>query len=337
MSKYQVTCWNLADFNKRFSLAALTGDQDSLPAPLAAITLNTTARPISLTIGDNSQRGDAPNPALRHVLLGEDMIIDNREYCAGSRVVPEIVVTTRKPVATTLIVARILGAREHVDTSNFHIVFSATQLVPGQSLAPDEIQTVHDEGPGQNCFARGTLIETPHGQLPIEQLEDGDEVLTRDAQAKLIAWIGCRRLTGIELVLNPQLQPVRIMAGALTGGRPGQDLLVSQGHRLLVDDWRAPYLFGEDEILVPAQSLWNGTNVVIDCPLGGIDYFHLLMDDHSLVCANGLWAETMMPDAAAALSNISQRTNSAAQLDQSGSYRSALPALPPESAISIAA
>lgn len=234
-----------------------------------------------------------------------------------------------------MIIARILENADHADARQFQMVFSSTQLLPGQSLVLGDMHTAPDDGPGQNCFARGTLIETPHGQLPIEQLEDGDEVLTRDGRAKLIAWIGSRRLTGIELLLNPQMQPVRIMAGALTGGRPGQDLLVSQCHRLLVDDWRAPYLFGEDEILVPALSLWNGKNVVIDCPLGGIDYFHLLMDDHSMVCANGLWAETMLPDAV--IPNPAQGAISAALPDPSGNYRLALPALPHKSAIAIAA
>ena len=142
----------------------------------------------------------------------------------------------------------------------------------------------------QGRLARGTLIETPHGAIAVEDLEEGDEVMTRDGSVQLVTHVGRRRHCALELVLSPGLRPLRIGAGALTGGRPGQDLLVSQDLHLVVDDWRAAYLFGEDEILVPANSLMNGRNVYVECPLAGVEYFELVLAENGLVCANGLWA-----------------------------------------------
>jgi len=338
MAQYQFSGWELSDFSAQdvpFTVQQ-SGDEQAGCSP---VLLGDSAQRITIETGDTNQHKNEHDCLGAPVRLRKPVRLAGREFAAGSRIVPELVLKTDDATPITLVVGRLVAKPGDDQVRDLRLVFSSARLKPGQKFCFSRVSEIVGRTPGQNCFARGTLIETPHGALPVEQLEDGDEVLGRNGDIQLISWIGSRRLSGLELVLNPRLQPVRIMAGALTGGRPGQDLVVSQDHRLLVDDWRAPYLFGEDEILVPAKSLINQRNVIVDCPQSGVEYFHLLMDGHSLVCANGLWAETMQPDQATLqLLDADQR---AAVLrirsDHPLEYQTIMPALPHQSAASIAA
>ena len=69
------------------------------------------------------------------------------------------------------------------------------------------------------CFTPGSLIATEAGEVAVERLQPGDRVLTRDSGMQPIRWIGTRRLSIGELIVDPALQPIRIRAGALGAGR----------------------------------------------------------------------------------------------------------------------
>ena len=237
---------------------------------------------------DSDELGTGP------LLLSCTVEIGGKTHAKGSRISAEMILKTADKPARTLILGHITGAG--APRRGELMVFCTTSLEPGETLTIAEIKSMTQPATLPNRFARGTQIDTPHGEIAIEDLDAGDEILTIDGKTQLISWIGHARFSALELALEPLLRPMRIRAGALPGGRPGQDLLVSQSHRLLLDDWRAAYLYGEDEILVPACSLHNGHSVCIACPPAGIDYFHIMTERSSLVCANGLWAETLIPD-----------------------------------------
>ncbi|WP_323038290.1 Hint domain-containing protein [Gemmobacter sp.] len=136
------------------------------------------------------------------------------------------------------------------------------------------------------CFCRGTRIATATGDRPVEDLRPGDLVLTRDHGLQPLRWAG-----GSRRLAAGALAPVRIGAGALGNTR---DLRVSPQHRMLVDGWQVGLLFGEDEVLVPAISLVNGTTVTRD--EGGIvEYFHLLFDRHEILLSDGAPSESFHP------------------------------------------
>jgi len=332
MSEYQFNVWGYGAFDGlAAAIRTLDSDPRECPGP-CVVTLRADAKPTLVTVRNNARDADGTAPMPQSAFLSEGLTLDGQDLTAGTEIISELVLNTSGATAQTLVIGRISGLT---------VVFSVSPLAPGRRLTIANFSDASKRGQGQNCFARGTLIETPHGAIPVEQLEDGDEVLSRDGSIQLIGWVGNCRLSGLELVLQPRLQPVRIMAGALTGGRPGQDLVVSQDHRLVVDDWRAAYLFGEEEILVPAKSLFNDRNVVVDCPLAGVEYFHLLMADSSLVCANGLWAETMLVDAQT-LQMLTPVQRTAVQRVGSGHphktpQRAALPALARDNPATIAA
>ena len=145
------------------------------------------------------------------------------------------------------------------------------------------------------CFARGTRIGTPTGVSAIENLAVGDLVQCGDGVARPIRWIGNRRVPRAELRANPRLRPVVLAPDALAPGRPDAPLRLSPQHRVLLRDWRAELLFGSPEVLAPAVALINDRDILRDQTCDPVDYFHLLVDGHHTVTANGVACETLMP------------------------------------------
>lgn len=156
---------------------------------------------------------------------------------------------------------------------------------------------------GVICFTPGTRIATPYGAVPVEDLREGDKVVTKDNGPREILWTGMRRLSGARLYAMPDLRPVRIRAGAFGIERPDDELLVSPEHRLLVKGRVAQALFNTPEVLVTARDLINGSTIVQDMRLKDITYVHLLLDSHQVIWANSVETESFHP-ANAALSAL---------------------------------
>lgn len=144
------------------------------------------------------------------------------------------------------------------------------------------------------CFARGTLVKTANGDVAVEDLQGGDMVFTRDHGFQPIRWVGSRKLDAIDLHLSPKIRPVLIRANSLAPGYPEKDLRVSPQHRVLVRSEIARRIFGEDEVLIPANKLLAipGIEIARDHD-DGVEYFHLLFDQHEIVSANGAWTESL--------------------------------------------
>jgi len=154
------------------------------------------------------------------------------------------------------------------------------------------------------CFTCGTLIKTRSGEVTVEDLRVGDEVLTMDAGYQPIRWIGGRKVSAAELQINPKLKPIRICADALGPGLPRQDLLVSPQHRVLVRSPIAARLFDSAEVLVPAKKLLDLPGIYVEDGDDGVEYFHILFDAHQLVWSNGAVTESLFtgPEALKAVS-----------------------------------
>ncbi|WP_232820830.1 Hint domain-containing protein [Thalassobius sp. I31.1] len=143
------------------------------------------------------------------------------------------------------------------------------------------------------CFARGTLIKTIDGDVPIETLSVGDLVLTQDNGYQPIRWLGSRHLSYPQLLANPKLLPVEIKAGALGEGLPLRDLKVSRQHRLLVRSEIAQRMFNDPEVLISAIKLCKFEEIKICMEAKEVDYYHMLFDRHQIVFAEGTPAESL--------------------------------------------
>lgn len=144
------------------------------------------------------------------------------------------------------------------------------------------------------CFTPGTLIATPKGEVPVEELSVGDRIITRDNGLQEIRWIGRNAMSGHELRANQHLQPILIKAHSLGNGLPERDMLVSPNHRMLVANDRTQLYFDEHEVLVAAKHLL-GNKGVHALEAFSVTYIHFMCDNHEVVLSNGAWTESFQP------------------------------------------
>ena len=155
--------------------------------------------------------------------------------------------------------------------------------------------SVWEGATGVICFTPGTRILTPEGPRLIEDLRPGDRVQTKDNGAQDILWTGRRRMSGARLFAMPEYRPIRIRAGAMGEARPDGDLIVSPGHRMLVQGAAAQALFNAPEVLVSARDLVNDRAISVETNLRDVTYIHLMTEAHQVIWANGLETESFHP------------------------------------------
>jgi len=151
-------------------------------------------------------------------------------------------------------------------------------------LGDDSSETLaeDDETP---CFCRGTRIRTQDGEVAVENLKIGDRLVTAGGEILPLKWIVRRSYRDWLAVGNPKLQPVCFKAGAIANRVPARDLLVSPEHAMFLDG-----------MLVPARHLVNGKSILQLEGLDEIDYFHLELDRHAVIFAEGAAAESFVDD-----------------------------------------
>jgi len=139
---------------------------------------------------------------------------------------------------------------------------------------------------GAVCFAAGTLILTTRGEVLVEHLTTSDHAVTVSdgvEVARPVKWVGRRR---IDLAAHPRpatVAPIRIARGAVADSVPRRDLLVSPDHAIFIDG-----------VLICARQLINGTTIRQDATYRSIEYFHVELDAHALLQAEGLPAESYL-------------------------------------------
>lgn len=137
------------------------------------------------------------------------------------------------------------------------------------------------------CFAAGTAIDTDGGRAEVEVLRIGDRVITASGSLRPITWIGHREIKAESGSIAFEQQPVRIRAGAFGRDLPVRDLFLSPGHPVLV----GADLNNEGGVLVPVMCLINGVTITRE-PCAGITYWHVELDSHDLLLAEGLPVES---------------------------------------------
>ena len=146
------------------------------------------------------------------------------------------------------------------------LTFNLSGYVPASSSVP--------------CFYQGTLITLASGQTKsVEDLAIGDIIHTHKGPLPL-KWLARRKVTKPVRQQFPHQLPVVIESGALGVNMPSTDLMVSQGHTILVDGH-----------LICAALLENEINCYRarceDLP-DEYYYFHLeFQDEEVLLLSNG--------------------------------------------------
>ncbi|CAH0174057.1 hypothetical protein ROS9278_01274 [Roseomonas sp. CECT 9278] len=137
------------------------------------------------------------------------------------------------------------------------------------------------------CFAPGTRILSANGEVSVESLRAGDLVVApgRGAPLKPVRWVGHTRVDIARHRDKRKVAPILVRAGALGAGVPARDLRVSPEHAFLLQGR-----------LVPAHLLVNGTTIVQELWHSAIIYWHVELDEHGVLVAEGALAESYFDD-----------------------------------------
>ena len=303
---------------------------------------NTGPDPVSLngwTLDDvntgNTRIGIIPNVTLAAGQVGifynagitEQQFISQYNPLPGTVLIP---VTHWQPLNNTGDTVNLVNASGTVIGQ----VAYAPVAAPGESLNYTTGGVYEGPGapdPGVVCFTAGSRIATAGGTRPIEALQIGDLVHTKDHGLQPLRWIGRRAVSLVEQMATPAFRPVLIKKSAREENIPRQDMRVSQQHRLLIDSPQSALLFGPDPVLCPAIALVNGQSISVVPPLEPVVYIHLLFDAHEILWVDGLPSESFHPSDA----GMDQLSNAARQevyalfpaLEQGGTMAIAYPAL----------
>ena len=149
---------------------------------------------------------------------------------------------------------------------------------PGLSAAADGSLLVSATA----CYAAGTRIAAPGGDVPVEDLRAGDRVSLAAGGSAAVRWVGHRRLDLRRHPCPQSVRPVRVRAGSFGGGLPVRDLVLSPEHALFIGG-----------ALVPVAALIDGAGVVQEA-WERVCYHHVELERHDIILAEGLAAESYL-------------------------------------------
>ena len=137
------------------------------------------------------------------------------------------------------------------------------------------------------CFTAGTLIDTDEGPIAVEHLTSDMRLTTKDNGFQPVRAVVSRVVPG-----QCRFAPIVISKGALGNNR---ELVVSPAHRMMISGWRTELMFGCAEMLASAKSLTNG-DTIYSRPVDEVEYFHILLDRHEIIFAEGSETESYFLD-----------------------------------------
>ncbi len=172
---------------------------------------------------------------------------------------------------------------------NALLTFPEGERVVLLGVSPSQMQSAQQKfAAGIPCFARGTLILTPEGERPVEDIRAGDLVLTEGSGAQPVIWAGHRALGPRDLDRQPELRPIHFATGSIGNSRP---LRLSPQHAVAI---RLPDGKG---VLARARHLSEAAlpGVRVARGMRAVTYHHLLLPRHAVLWADGARTESFYP------------------------------------------
>ena len=117
----------------------------------------------------------------------------------------------------------------------------------------------------------------------MEALQTDDIVITSSGQQRRLSWIGCGRSD--DAGRCGAATPVIVRKGALSDNVPHHDLHITKGHSLYLDG-----------ALIPVEYLVNHRSILWDDHAQEVTVYHLELDTHDVLLANGAPAESYRDD-----------------------------------------
>jgi hypothetical protein len=201
------------------------------------------------------------NQHINNLAWGDEIVFDGANFTGDTATLTGTTLTVKNGTTTVLTM------------NNVNQTGNPTFTVSGNTIAAV-------------CYAAGTRILTVTGERMVESLMQGDIVLTfsgDELSPQPVKWIGRRR---IDLTAHPRpetVAPIRIQRDAFADNMPHSDLLVSPDHAIFVD--------GK---LICARQLINGTTIRQEKNWTSVEYFHVELESHAILLAEGLPAESYL-------------------------------------------
>ncbi|MGF1276499.1 Hint domain-containing protein [Acetobacter pasteurianus] len=139
------------------------------------------------------------------------------------------------------------------------------------------------------CFLSGSMIRTLEGDVAVENIQIGDQVVTFDWESnknvsRPVTWVGKTHATvRPDLPHDEAGYPVRVVKDAIADGVPYKDMLITAEH----------CLFFEGKF-VPVRMLVNGVSIFYDTSITSYDYYHVETEQHSVITADGMLTESYL-------------------------------------------
>lgn len=298
-----VTGYLFADFSFANDNNQLVPGQNgpfSLPGN-AQTTLQVGAETIDINVLDDDNefddgfQDDPGGTPLNQILRDDINTVDASgnavTVAAGAVLEVEFTLRATAPDGTTIDLL-FVAAGPGENQGDLTMVVSTAPLVPGVTY---DISFLNDGGGTPYgelvCFARGTLIRTARGDVPVETLQVGDTVITADHGSEPIVWVAHRAV----LFPRDEDQPVCIAAHTFGPDLPYADTRVSPRHCIVRRDASNRMLFDADEVLMAASACVDGNQITKGTGAQAIEYHHFMLDGHAIVWANGMLTESFYP------------------------------------------
>jgi len=205
---------------------------------------------------------------------GADLVLNNPASVAGS-------VTNFEPGETIDLVGL-----ESISYSDGLLSFSGGSF-PLSLANPGSVTVLVNNGTvsiSVLCFCANTLIATSSGERPVQELAVGDMVTTHRGAARRIVWVGSGKVLATQGQRNAAT-PVIVSQSALADNVPNRDLRVTKGHSLYIDD-----------VLIPVEFLVNHRSIYWDDNAQEVELYHIELETHDVLVANGAPAESYRDD-----------------------------------------
>lgn len=162
-------------------------------------------------------------------------------------------------------------------------------MVHYSKIAEGEVITT----PSQSIsLVEGTHIATPIGNIRIENLREGDLVITENGTREIKA-IRKQTISGIVYATDRRNWPIQIAKGSLGYNLPERDLFVHGAQRVLFHHIRIPLMFGEDAVMVEARAL-STKNQPLNSR-GPVTYYQIAFEAEEIIYAEGTPLGSYMP------------------------------------------
>lgn len=137
------------------------------------------------------------------------------------------------------------------------------------------------------CFLSNSMIRTPEGDVPVQDIQVGDSVVAYvdgQQQVRKVVWAGKAHVTVKAGLPDDEAgYPVRILKDALAEGVPYKDMLVTPEHCLFFNG-----------LFTPVRMLVNGASIFYDHSITSYDYYHIETEQHSVIVADGVMTESYL-------------------------------------------